>query len=68
MKKTLNQWLDWIDSLDPALKASPDISSFKQQLIDLKFDESFKGYSGTQMVELPHQLEKYLGKGKAIGY
>jgi hypothetical protein len=61
MQKTVNQWLDWIDSLPSIQRDSSDILDFRHMLMKFKLDEKYEGYGGTLIVKLPDNLE-YLNK------
>lgn len=59
MEKTVNQWLDLIDQLEPQKKEDAKIRIFKDLLRQIKLDKQYKGYSGLLKIELPEDLEIY---------
>ena len=59
MEKTVNQWLDLIDQLEPQKKEDAKIRIFKDLLKQIKFDKQYKEYDGMLKIELPEDLEIY---------
>ena len=62
MKKTVNQWLDIIQSLPEAKRKLKEVHEFYKRLTYMNLDESYKGQVGTEIVEVDDILGSIIFK------
>ena len=62
VKKTVNQWIDVIQSLPIEKRKLSKVLSFQQKLAEIKKDEEYKGFGGAVSVEVDEELENILLK------
>ena len=60
MNKTVNQWIDVIQSLPIEKRKLTKVLSFQQKLAEIKKDEEYKGFGGAVSVEVDEELENIL--------